>query len=76
MDLDFSQFTFGYLMLSTVYSTVGLGVFIYGKNQQRAVPLLVGLALMVVPFLLTNLWLMSAASLGLLAVAYFLRDRD
>jgi len=49
---------FNLLMVSFLFGTIGLGMFIYGKKSARLVPLGAGLALMIVPYLLPNLILM------------------
>jgi hypothetical protein len=38
------------LLLGVLFGSVGLGFFIYGRRQRAVVPLLCGLALMVVPY--------------------------
>jgi len=45
------DFSFGGLMAALVVSSVGFGLFLYGKKQQRLPQLTVGLVLMVVPYL-------------------------
>jgi hypothetical protein len=52
-----------------------MGYFMYGKKQQRPIPLLCGLALMVYPyFVASNFWLVVAGSL-LTAIPYFAQYR-
>jgi hypothetical protein len=38
------------LFLSMIFSSIGLGFFIYGKKQSRPLPLVVGIILMVYPY--------------------------
>ncbi|MGC4032855.1 MAG: hypothetical protein QM754_14195 [Tepidisphaeraceae bacterium] len=64
--------TASWLLLSMFYSTVGLGMFIYGKKAVRFVPLLAGIALMVVPMFIDSLLWMTAASLALMASPFLL----
>jgi hypothetical protein len=62
------------LLASVVVGSVGLGFFIYGKRQQRAPHLVVGLVLMVFPYLVGSVGLMAiiaVALVGLLAVASY-----
>jgi hypothetical protein len=65
-----------YLLLSMIYSTVGLGMFIYGKKAVRMVPLIAGLALMIIPFFLTNLLWMTIASAALMASPFVFGKYD
>jgi hypothetical protein len=45
----------------------------YGKKQQRAVPLLCGILLMVYPYFVPNLWLNLLIGIVLCAIPYFIR---
>lgn len=49
MDLDANG-----MLASLLVSTVGLGFFVFGKKQQRAPQLVVGLALMVFPYFVSG----------------------
>ena len=51
MDFDF---TTGGLLAGMLVSSVGFGLFVYGKRQERVPQLLSGLALMVYPMFLTT----------------------
>jgi hypothetical protein len=48
----------GYLLASLVVSSVGFGLFIYGKKQVRIPHLVAGVGLMVYPYFVTNVWAM------------------
>ena len=61
------------LLLGVLFGSVGLGFFIYGRKQRAVVPLLCGLALMVVPYFIPNAWLQFAVAVVLVAVPYFVR---
>ena len=61
------------LFLRLLFGSAGLGFFIYGRRQRTIVPLLCGLALMVVPYFIPNAWLLFAVGLVLVAVPYFVR---
>ncbi|MDB5325406.1 MAG: hypothetical protein JWM57_975 [Phycisphaerales bacterium] len=61
-----------WLLLSMVYSTVGLGMFMYGKKAVRFVPLMAGIALMVVPYFIDSLLWMSVSSIVLMASPFLL----
>lgn len=62
------------LLISLIWGSFGLGYFVYGKKQQRAVPLLSGLALMGFPYFVSNLVLSIVIGVALLA-SPFLIDR-
>ncbi len=61
-----------WLLLSMVYSTVGLGMFMYGKKAVRFVPLLAGVALMIVPFFMSSLLWMSIVCVALMGSPFLL----
>ena len=42
------------LLLGVVFSSIGLGYFIYGKKQQRTMPIICGIALMIYPYFIEN----------------------
>ena len=67
--------TVNWLLLSMVYSTIGLGMFLYGRKAVRFVPLIAGLGLMIVPYFISNLWWMSGVSIALMIVPILLRGR-
>ena len=61
------------LLLSVIFSSIGLGYFIYGKKQQQSLPLICGLALMIYPYFIDSAALMSAIGILLIAVPRFIR---
>lgn len=61
------------LLWGVVFGSVGLGFFIYGRKQRAVVPLVTGIALFVLPYLITNLYLLMLAGTVLVALPYFLR---
>lgn len=61
------------LLLGVVFSSIGLGFFIYGRKQKVPVPLLCGLALMVYPYFISNNALLIAIGVVLIAIPYFVR---
>jgi hypothetical protein len=56
-----------------LFSSIGLGFFIYGKKQRTVVPLVCGIALMVYPYFISNVMLLVGIGVVLMAVPYFLR---
>jgi len=63
----------GVLLWGLLFSSIGLGFFIYGKKQSAAVPLLTGVALMVFPYFVANVYLLVAIGVALIALPYFVR---
>jgi hypothetical protein len=61
------------LLWGVVFGSIGLGFFIYGRKQQAVVPLVVGIALFVVPYVITNLYLLVLAGIVLVTLPYFVR---
>jgi hypothetical protein len=61
------------LLLGVLVSSVGMGLFMYGKKQGVPAPLVCGLGLMVLPYFISNLILLGATGVGLMAVPYFYR---
>jgi hypothetical protein len=63
------------LLWGVLFGSLGLAYFVYGKKQGAPVPLLCGIALMLFPYFVSNLWLMVGIGLVLAALPYFLRNR-
>jgi hypothetical protein len=61
------------LLWGVVFGSLGLGFFIYGRRQQAVVPLVVGIALFIVPYLITNVYLLVLAGIVLVALPYLVR---
>ena len=61
-------------LVSFVFGMIGMGMFMYGKKAGRMPPLLVGVALMVVPYFFSSILLMTLSCSGLIVLAYFLRE--
>ncbi len=56
-----------------LFSSIGLGYFLYGRKQRAAVPLLCGIALMAYPYFVPNVVLLVGIGVLLAAIPYFLR---
>jgi hypothetical protein len=65
--------TTAWLLWGLVFSSIGMGYFIYGKKQGRAAPLLCGIALMVYPYFIDSMWGTLGIGVVLMAIPYFLR---
>lgn len=62
-----------WLAWGLVFGSFGLGYFVYGKKQNRAVPMLCGLGLMVVPYLVSGTLALVAVGVVLVAIPWFVR---
>ncbi|MFH1983759.1 MAG: hypothetical protein ABIL58_18110 [Pseudomonadota bacterium] len=58
------------LMWGLLYGSIGLGLFIYGKKQGAMIPLLCGIGLMVLPYLITNVYILAISG-AVLVIAPF-----
>lgn len=61
------------LLWGLLFSSIGLGFFVYGKKQRAVVPLVCGLALMIFPYFVGNNILLVAIGIALVALPYFIR---
>ena len=61
------------LLWGVLFSSIGLGFFLYGKKQRAVVPLVCGIALMIYPYFIPNVMALIAIGVVLAAIPYFLR---
>jgi len=61
------------LFWGMLFGAIGLGFFIYGKKQGAAVPLLSGIALMVFPYFVANVYLLVAIGIVFVILPRFVR---
>jgi hypothetical protein len=67
------NFNMASLMWGVLFSSIGLGYFIYGKKQAVVMPLVCGVALMVFPYFISRVWLLVLVGLLLSALPWFVR---
>lgn len=60
------------LLWGLLFSSIGLGYFMYGRKQHRPMPLLCGLSLMIYPYFMTNHWLLVIIGIVLSVLPYFI----
>ncbi len=60
------------LIWGIIFGAVGLAYFVFGKRQQRFVPLFCGIGLMAFPYFVSNTVLLVIVGLVLSAIPYFL----
>ncbi|MBP8098985.1 MAG: amino acid transport protein [Acinetobacter sp.] len=61
------------LLLGVVFSSIGLGYFIYGKKQQRTMPIICGIALMTYPYFIENTVVLILIGIILCIAPQFIR---
>jgi hypothetical protein len=61
------------LLWGVLFSSIGVGFFIYGRRQGRTVPLLTGVALIVFPYFMPNAIALVIVGAIFVAVPYFFR---
>jgi len=61
------------LLWGLLFSSIGLGFFIYGRKKDRLVPIVCGLSLMIYPYFVPNKYLLIVFGAILTALPYFLR---
>ena len=64
----------GVLLWGLLFSSIGLGFFLYGKKQRAVVPLVCGLVLMIYPYFIPNAVALVAIGVVLTAVPYFFKS--
>jgi hypothetical protein len=60
------------ILWGVLFSSIGLGFFIYGKKQNNLIVLLCGVALMIGPYFITNSYILVLLGVIIMAVPYFL----
>jgi hypothetical protein len=61
------------LLWGLLFSSIGLGFFVYGRRQRAVAPLACGLALMVFPYFVSSPLALVLIGVTLMAIPYFLR---
>ncbi len=61
------------LLISGFAGLFGVAYFIYGKREQRPVPMLAGAALCVIPYFIADMWILLAVCAALLIVPFVIR---
>lgn len=61
------------LVWGLVFGAIGLGYFVYGKRQQKFIPLACGLGLMGFPYFVSNPFVLVGVGIVLIVLPYFVR---
>ncbi len=59
------------LFLGLIFGSVGMGYLIYGRKQKHGIALLSGVALCVLPYLVSDLLFLTLIGVGVLALPFF-----
>ena len=69
------MFNAHFLFASLIWGSVGFAFFIFGKKQGSWVPLIGGLLMLAVSYLVSSALAMSLVCIGIIAVIWFLLKR-
>jgi hypothetical protein len=61
------------LLWGLLFGSIGTGYVIYGHKQKAVVPLVAGIALIVFPYFVPNVYLLVGVGIALCAAPYFFR---
>ncbi len=61
------------LFWGMIFGVIGLAFFTYGKKQQAIVPMLTGIALFIIPYVIPNVYVLVAVGATLVIIPYFFR---
>jgi len=61
------------LFLGVLFGSIGLGLFLYGRKQRAIVPAVCGIALMIYPYFMPNVFALIAVGVVLSGIPYFFR---
>ena len=61
------------LIWGMLFGALGLGFFTYGKKQKAAVPLITGIALFIIPYFISNVYILVIVGIILVVLPYFVR---
>lgn len=61
------------LLWGLIFGVIGLAFFSYGKKQKAIVPLFSGVALLLFPYFISNVYLLVLIGVILVAIPYFVR---
>jgi len=61
------------MLWALLFSSIGMGYFVYGKKQANKIALLCGVGLMVFPYFVTNDYAIVILGLGLMLVPKYVR---
>lgn len=69
------DFSTSSLLAGLLVSSLGAGIFLYGKATKKFMPLAVGGAMSIYPFFITAAWMMFSLTAALCVVLYMYREQ-
>lgn len=63
------------LIFSVFFGSIGVGYFMYGRKQQRLIPLVAGIGLCAFPYFMPNLYAMVIVGTFLIGAPWLLREQ-
>ena len=61
------------LIWGMVFGAIGLGFFAYGKKQKAIIPIVSGIALLVLPYFISNVYILVIVGVIFVVLPYFVR---
>ncbi len=62
-----------WMFWGVLFSSIGLGFFVYGRKQQAPIPFICGVLLMAYPYFVGNTILLVIIGLILIVIPYFIK---
>jgi hypothetical protein len=72
--LDLSLPSGAYLFGALLFSLIGFAAFRYGKKVTSMATMLIGIALMLYPYVVSETWVLYLVGAGLCGALYWFRD--
>ena len=67
------MFSLSSIILGVIFGAIGVGYIIFGKNEKRGIPMLMGVTLCVYPYFVTSIILSIIIGLALMTVPMFVK---
>ena len=61
------------LIWGMIFGAIGFGFLVYGKKQKAVVPLITGISLFIIPYFISNVYMLVIVGAVLMALPYFVR---
>ena len=60
-------------MWGVIFGSIGLGFFVYGKKQKAIIPFISGIGLMVIPYFISNVFILVTTGIVFVAFPFFIK---
>jgi len=61
------------LIWGVILGSIGLGFLVYGKKQKAIIPLFSGVGLILVPYFISNMYILILSGIVLIALPYLIK---